>query len=75
MMNDQPPTWLRRMCAHGKSLDQECLACAMMDKIDLRRDARIRELESENARLRAMLESLPDGVVAAMDVGEGEGEP
>jgi hypothetical protein len=35
---------LRRMCSHGKGLEQECLACAMMWRIEQRKDAEISRL-------------------------------
>lgn len=47
-------------CGHGKGMFEECLACAMMFRIEQRKDARIKALEAENAALRlsVSLESL-----------------
>jgi hypothetical protein len=39
---------MAKRCAHGKSLDEECLACAAMDRIERRK-------EEEAARLRDVL--------------------
>lgn len=39
-------------CGHGKAMHEECLACAMMFRIEQRKDAKIAALEAEVARLR-----------------------
>jgi hypothetical protein len=54
----RPPLWLQKMCGHGKPLDEDCLACAMMWRIEQRKDAeiihlraRVQELESQNGTI------------------------
>lgn len=50
-MATRPPLWLYKLCSHGKPLDEDCLACAMMWRIEQRKDAEI-------ARLRARVQEL-----------------
>lgn len=49
--NSRPPSWLLKMCGHGKPLDEECMACAIMFRIEERKDAEI-------VRLRARVQEL-----------------
>ena len=47
-----------RVCGHGKSLDVECLACAMIWRIDQKKDADIAALKARVAELEAIVGSL-----------------
>jgi hypothetical protein len=60
-MGDRPPLWLRRYCGHGKSLDEECLACKMMWRIEQRKDAEIAQLRARVAELEARLADVTHG--------------
>jgi hypothetical protein len=53
-MGSPPPRWLLRYCGHGKPLDEECLACAMMWRIEQRKEAEIARLRARVAELEAM---------------------
>jgi hypothetical protein len=46
-------------CGHGKTMHEECLACAMMFRIEQRKDAKIAALEAEVARLRLSANLTP----------------
>ena len=50
-MTTRPALWNRRRCGHGKPLDEECLACAMMWRIEQRKDAEIARLKARVAEL------------------------
>lgn len=41
----------RMCCSHGKPLSEECLACAMMWRIEERKDAEIARLRARVAEL------------------------
>jgi hypothetical protein len=45
------PGYWKKYCNHGKSLDVECLACAMIWRIDQRKDEQIIMLKARVAEL------------------------
>jgi hypothetical protein len=42
-----------KTCGHGKTMDQECLVCAKLWKIEQRKDAEIAQLRARVAELEA----------------------
>lgn len=55
MTNSRPPFWLRTICSHGKPLVEVCLACAMMWRIEQRREAEIVRLRARVQELEAIV--------------------
>lgn len=47
---------LRNYCGHGKPLTEQCLACAMMWRIEQRKDAELARLRARVAELEAKLQ-------------------
>lgn len=45
-------------CSHGKSLDDDCRACEMMDRIEEKKDNEIQTLRNKVAILEAEVKRL-----------------
>ena len=55
----RPPLWMLTICGHGKPLDETCLACAMMWRIEQRKDAATEEMRQALEEIKQATQRHP----------------